>query len=222
MENEIWKDVVGYEGIYEVSDFGRVRRKKTLHILRGSIRNNYLCVDLCNRSNDKTRPSHQLVVETFIDKDYKQKGLVVDHKDMNKLNNSKNNLRVVTQRVNTLTGRAKSGLTGAYKVGNMFNSKIKYNGISVNLGCFKTKEEANDAHRLATLEIELGIFSFETTNNRLKEKQKYKGISFRKDINKWVAGVKINYKAHYVGAFLDREDAYKALCEYKKIQGIEF
>lgn len=38
MNNEIWKDVVGYEGIYEVSNYGRVRTHKdktTYSFVRG-------------------------------------------------------------------------------------------------------------------------------------------------------------------------------------------
>ena len=36
---EIWKDIKGYEGLYRVSNLGRVQNKKTLHILKGSINN---------------------------------------------------------------------------------------------------------------------------------------------------------------------------------------
>lgn len=40
MNNEIWKDVVGYEGIYEVSNYGRVRthKDKTTYTQRHGIR----------------------------------------------------------------------------------------------------------------------------------------------------------------------------------------
>lgn len=32
MENEVWKDVVGYEGLYQVSNLGNVRNKKQKNI----------------------------------------------------------------------------------------------------------------------------------------------------------------------------------------------
>jgi hypothetical protein len=46
MRKEIWKPVVGYEGLYEVSSFGRVKSLKRNIILKTVLHNGYLIVSL--------------------------------------------------------------------------------------------------------------------------------------------------------------------------------
>ena len=53
MNNEYWKSIFGYEGYYEVSNIGTVRRKQTGKILKPRISNGYCMVDL--RVNGKRR-----------------------------------------------------------------------------------------------------------------------------------------------------------------------
>ena len=70
---EIWKPVFGYEGIYEVSDEGRVRsyRKgkhgicETPRILKGE-KGLYRTVTLCRNNRKTTTYVHRLVAEQFI------------------------------------------------------------------------------------------------------------------------------------------------------------
>ena len=75
-ESEIWKDVVGFEGLYKVSNKGNVysvRRRDSRGIKCGGrrlkpthTRNGYLKVDLHNNGKRKTKHIHRLVTEAFI------------------------------------------------------------------------------------------------------------------------------------------------------------
>ncbi len=101
---ETWKDVIGYEGIYQVSDLGRVVRIKKS---KGTIGDNILTpiknesglyVKLRDHGNDKSKKIHRLVLESFLglDKDKPQ----VNHKDGNRWNNNINNLEWCSQSEN--------------------------------------------------------------------------------------------------------------------------
>lgn len=65
--NEIWKDVKGYEGLYQVSNLGRVKSFYTNRILKpGTDKDGYLRVDLCKDKKPKHFHIHRLVAETFL------------------------------------------------------------------------------------------------------------------------------------------------------------
>ncbi len=91
MKKERWKHVVGYEGYYEISNSGRVKRKQTGKILKPNIVNGYLLVDLRVNGKRKYNRVHRLVAYSFI-------GLPptprheIRHFDGNKQNNNSNNL----------------------------------------------------------------------------------------------------------------------------------
>jgi len=94
--NEVWKDISGYEGFYQVSNLGRVRR---LTVLKTSHKyDKYLKVDLSKESKVKTFRIHKLVANAFLNKI--NNDLVVNHKDGNKRNNRLDNLEYVTQSEN--------------------------------------------------------------------------------------------------------------------------
>lgn len=67
--NENWRAVVGYEGLYEVSDQGRVRSLKfgkTRILKYGKAGAGYLVVNLCKDGKHKLMYVHRLVAEAFI------------------------------------------------------------------------------------------------------------------------------------------------------------
>lgn len=91
---EIWKDIKGYEGEYQVSNLGNVKSLKTNRVLK-QMQHNYKYVHLCQNSKKKAFTIHRLVALHFC-KGYSEE-LVVDHIDQNKLNNIYTNLRWVTR-----------------------------------------------------------------------------------------------------------------------------
>lgn len=98
---EIWKDIVGHEGYYQISNLGNVKNVKTNYIKKPSDQNSagYLRVTLY-RPFRKRYFVHRLVALHFCEghKD----GMVVNHKDGNKQNNIWTNLEWVTQSENDL------------------------------------------------------------------------------------------------------------------------
>lgn len=106
--NEIWKDIKDYEGIYQVSNLGRVKSVDRLdgsnHRLKGKIKstsirpNGYENVILFKNSKRKGHSVHRLVAQAFISNtDNKPE---VNHIDENKTNNQASNLEWVTAKEN--------------------------------------------------------------------------------------------------------------------------
>lgn len=103
---EEWRDIVGYEGLYEVSDLGRVKNIKTGRIL--SSKNNgigYLFVDLYKNGIHKGFYIHRLVAYVFIPNP--QNLPQVNHRDENKSNNTVDNLEWCTRDYNMNYGTIK-------------------------------------------------------------------------------------------------------------------
>ncbi len=106
MDNEVWKDIKGYEGLYQISNLGRV---KSLRKIRGiqiqkekiltlqPIKGGYYRAKLCKNGKEKSYLVHRLVAETFIPEHF-----TVNHKDGNKSNNTVDNLEWVTQKENNI------------------------------------------------------------------------------------------------------------------------
>lgn len=106
---EEWKDVVGFEGIYQVSSSGQVksldrfvqvgkgiRFRQGLVLKQKTKKGGYLCVHLRNQDKECHPTVHRLVAEHFIDNpDMKP---TVNHIDGNKKNNSSENLEWATSK----------------------------------------------------------------------------------------------------------------------------
>ena len=109
MTQEIWKPVVGYEGIYEVSSGGRVRNSKGKILTPHLYGHGYLRIDLFKSSKKKSVAVHRLVAEAFV---AKPKGAeVVNHLDECKTNNCVENLEWTTQKKNVNYGSANMKLS---------------------------------------------------------------------------------------------------------------
>lgn len=101
---EMWKEIDGYEGRYEVSNYGNVRSLNFRQT--GMVKNlkpqpdkkGYLTVGLCKDGGMKWGKIHRLVASAFIpNPDNKPQ---VNHKDGNKANNCVNNLEWATSATN--------------------------------------------------------------------------------------------------------------------------
>lgn len=98
---EIYKDIEGYEQLYQISNYGNVKSLKynKEKILKpAKLKNGYLQVTLCKEEKRKQHYIHRLVGEAFIDNpnNYKQ----VNHKDENPANNNVSNLEWCTNEYN--------------------------------------------------------------------------------------------------------------------------
>lgn len=88
---EIWKDIEGYEDLYQVSNRGKVRSLRRNIILRQGITSNgYKSVNLYKNKGYKHFRIHRLVAEAFLPNPNNLP--FVNHKDENKLNNCVENL----------------------------------------------------------------------------------------------------------------------------------
>lgn len=166
IEGEEWRDIVGYEGRYVVSNLGRVyslpkRTGKRSHngIILKNIINvyGYHVVALTKNNVIKQYKTSRLVafafLETILGKNY------VDHIDGNKLNNIVTNLRWCTSRENITYACEKrtnmTKYTGVHlrRKDGKYYSQIYKNGKNNHLGVFDNQEDASRAYQNALMEI---------------------------------------------------------------------
>lgn len=113
---EIWRDIEGYEGLYQVSSQGRVRtlnyklKKGCIHIMKqAEVKGPYNVIELSNKNRGHSKRTlfyvHRLVCFAFpeICGEYFE-GAECNHKDENGLNNSASNLEWVTPKSNNNYG----------------------------------------------------------------------------------------------------------------------
>lgn len=102
--NEEWKPIDGYEGLYEISNLGRVKSLKynKEKILKPGKARGYLRVCLCRNGKSKMLSVHRLVAEAFIPNPKRLPE--INHKDEDKTNNVVGNLEFCSRRYNANYG----------------------------------------------------------------------------------------------------------------------
>ena len=115
MQNEEWRPVKGYEGLYEVSNLGRIKSlprkqvtlqgRKRIYYERGEfifntsgLASRYLIVTLHKDGTRRSVQIHRLVAQAFLPNPNNLP--CVNHKDENTLNNAASNLEWCTQSYN--------------------------------------------------------------------------------------------------------------------------
>lgn len=117
--NEVWKDIKGYEGFYQVSSIGRVKNIRTERILKNNILDNrgYCFVFLYKDRKREFKYIHRLVATAFLDNKYNLP--CVNHIDEDPSNNNIDNLEWCTYEYNnsygTKSNRGSDSLKRFYK-----------------------------------------------------------------------------------------------------------
>ncbi|GBD73862.1 NUMOD4 domain-containing protein [Tetragenococcus halophilus] len=132
---EIWKDIKGFEGMYQISSRGRVESLERIVMIKGfpaklkgrelhlfNRKDGYLTASLHNNGKEKRPAVHRLVAEAFIPN--KENKAEVNHIDGNKQNNHVENLEWISREDNIKHGY-KIGLipTGERHVNCKLNDK---------------------------------------------------------------------------------------------------
>ncbi|MGN0348238.1 MAG: HNH endonuclease [Roseburia sp.] len=95
----MWKQVLGYENVYEINENGDLRRCGSTHLINRQMRRDgYQQYSLSVNGKRKSKKIHRLVAETFIENPNNYN--VVNHIDGNKLNNNYKNLEWCTSSKN--------------------------------------------------------------------------------------------------------------------------
>ena len=103
LNNEEWKDIEGYDGLYQISNYGRV---KSLHYSKEKIlkqtltKTNYYQIRLSKNGITKQHYVHRLVAKMFVYNNDIDNKTIINHKDENPMNNHYTNLEWCTQEYN--------------------------------------------------------------------------------------------------------------------------
>ena len=151
---EIFKDIPGYEGLYQVSNLGRVKSLKCgkEKLLKNSINfQGYYRVGLSKDRKLFTKKIHQLVAIAFLNHIPCKYKIIVDHINNNPLDNRLENLQLITVRENTSKDRkdGSSKYIGVsfQKERKKWMATISVNRKNINLGRFNTEIEAHNAYQ---------------------------------------------------------------------------
>ena len=157
MENELWIDIVGYKGLYQVSNKGRVKSLVRKFVPRDRIlsdvpdgEGDYI-VGLSKDGVQITRTIHQLVAESFLGFVRNGCTMVVNHIDFDRKNNNAKNLEIVSVRDNNnkkhMPSSSKYTGVNLYKKTGRWRAGISINGKKTHIGYYATEIEASNAYQ---------------------------------------------------------------------------
>jgi hypothetical protein len=164
--DEIWHDVIGFDGVYKVSNYGHIWSSITNNLRKPRLCKGYLGLNLRRNGKDCFRSIHRIVAEAFLP-DHSFEQWQVNHKNANKLDNTVNNLEWVTPKDNMLHAyrhgmfddymakRNKSGVVGVFAHRHGYRACIHYDGKHIYLGQYKTFNGAVAARRDAEMRYKL-------------------------------------------------------------------
>jgi hypothetical protein len=171
MGKEVWKDIPGYEGVYQISTYGEVKsigikinskfkedREGNGRIMNPHIYSDgYYRIRLSKNKKRKTFKVHVLVAMAFLGHVPSGYGTVVDHIDNNPLNNHVDNLRVTSSRINAINRKNRGasqypGVSWSSEKGK-WKSTIYINGKQIHLKYCMTEVEAFDIYKKKYKEV---------------------------------------------------------------------
>jgi len=153
---EEWKDCVGYEDCYEISNLGKVRSKDRQSISYGTRlcnrkgrelkqnigKNGYYYVELCKEGKRQTCSIHRLLGLAFISNPLNLP--MIDHIDRNRTNNNLSNLRWVSAAENQQNrGMSKNNQSGEMYINVMYRVVMIRDGKKTQR-VFSNMEEAKE------------------------------------------------------------------------------
>jgi len=157
---EEFREIEGYDGVYQVSNLGRVKSLKfgKERILKKTLSSDGShTVGLHKDNKQKARTIHQLVAVAFLNHKPCGYKLVVNHINFDRTDNRVENLEIVTQRENANQKHLKSSsiYTGVCrsKQAKKWLSQITVNGKRKYLGYFTDEIEASNAYQTALKQI---------------------------------------------------------------------
>lgn len=141
---EIFKDIPNYEGLYQISNYGRVKTSKRERVKPGikktfiNKKNGYVQVMLYKDAKGKTYSVHRLVAEVFIPKI--EGKYHIDHIDHDKTNNHIDNLRWCTPQDNHENMTTNRKVAQYDLSGNLIKIYSTTKQASANTGCTHISE----------------------------------------------------------------------------------
>ena len=171
LQQERWKPIFGYDGLYEVSDLGRVRSRKSgewkvLKAMKNSC--GYLVVNLCKDGDAKCLLIHRLVADAFIPNDDDSK-IYINHIDENRGNPKASNLEWCTAQYNItyndINRRKKYRQNVKDKIAKLYNPDLT---IRQNLELFKANGIECSKHTVWKLRKDLGLIGQGEKRTKIK------------------------------------------------------